>query len=68
MLLNGAWIGHTSMLLVLHGGAETATVTLPQVPGLTAYQRVWDSTQERPGSTWRSRPRPPALSVPQAKQ
>ena len=26
------------------------------------------STQDRPGSTWRSSPRPPALSVPHAKQ
>jgi glycogen operon protein len=49
MLLNGAWIGHTSVLVVLHGGAEPAQVTLPVVPGLTAYELLWDSAQERPG-------------------
>ena len=50
MLLNGAWVGHESVLLVLHGGAEDAKVRLPAVPGLTAYQLLWDSAQERPGS------------------
>ena len=47
MLLNGAWIGQTSVLVVLHGG-EAGTVTLPAVPGLMAYELVWDSTDERP--------------------
>jgi glycogen operon protein len=49
MLLNGAWIGHESLLVLLHGGAQAATVTLPTVPGLTAYELLWDSTDERPG-------------------
>jgi glycogen operon protein len=53
MLLNGAWIGHVSLLVVLHGGAQRATVTLPEVPGLTAYRLLWDSTDERPGRTQR---------------
>jgi glycogen operon protein len=48
MLLNGAWLGHRSFLVVLHGGLEDAKVTLPEVPGLTAYQLLWDSSQERP--------------------
>jgi glycogen operon protein len=57
MLLNGAWIGHTSLLVVLHGGAEPATVTLPSVPGLTAYELLWDSTDEHPQAA--ALPQPP---------
>jgi isoamylase len=48
MLLNGAWIGHRSVLVVFHGGPAEAKVTLPAAPGLTAYELLWDSTQERP--------------------
>ncbi len=48
MLLNGAWIGHRSILIVVHGGAEDAKVRLPMVPGLTAYELLWDSALERP--------------------
>ncbi|SES07978.1 glycogen operon protein [Pedococcus cremeus] len=51
MLLNGAWIGHRSVLIVMHGGAEDAKVTLPSVPGLTAYELLWDSASERPQPT-----------------
>jgi glycogen operon protein len=58
MLLNGAWMGEATMLVVLHGGADRAKVTLPAVPGLTAYQLLWDSSDERPG--------PPADSTPPA--
>jgi glycogen operon protein len=50
MLLNGAWLGHASLLVVLHGSRDAGKVTLPAVPGLTAYQLVWDSTDERPGA------------------
>ena len=49
MLLNGAWLGQSSLLVVLHGAADPEKVTLPEVPGLTAYQLLWDSTDERPG-------------------
>ena len=49
MLLNGAWVGHASVLVVLHGSSDAGKVTLPAVPGLTAYQLLWDSTDERPG-------------------
>ncbi len=48
LLLNGAWIGHRSVLIVMHGGAEDAKVRLPAVPGLTAYELLWDSALERP--------------------
>ena len=51
MLLNGAWIGHRSVLIVMHGGAEDTKVTLPSVPGLTAYELLWDSAFERPQPT-----------------
>jgi glycogen operon protein len=51
MMLNGAWIGHRSVLIVMHGGAEDAKVTLPSVPGLTAYELLWDSAVERPQPT-----------------
>ena len=50
MLLNGAWIGHASVLVVLHGAPDADKVTLPAVAGLTAYQLLWDSTDERPTS------------------
>ena len=49
MLLNGAWIGRASVLVVLQGAPDPAEVTLPSVAGLTAYQLLWDSTEERPG-------------------
>jgi glycogen operon protein len=49
MLLNGARRGSESLLRVFHGGADDATVTLPTVPGLTAYQLLWDSALEVPG-------------------
>jgi isoamylase len=55
LVLNGAWIGHTSVLVVLHGGGA-GKVTLPEVPGLTAYELLWDSTDERP--------RDPGLATP----
>ncbi|WP_457252393.1 glycogen debranching protein GlgX [Pedococcus sp. P5_B7] len=56
MLLNGAWIGHASLLVVLHGSPEVGKVTLPAVPGLTAYQLLWDSSDERPGPLGDSTP------------
>jgi glycogen operon protein len=37
------------VLVVLHGSSDAGKVTLPAVPGLTAYQLLWDSTDERPG-------------------
>jgi isoamylase len=48
MFLNGAWLQDRSLLLVLRGEAQPGTVTLPAVPGLTAYELLWDSTLERP--------------------
>jgi glycogen operon protein len=34
----------------MHGGAEDTKVRLPAVPGLTAYELLWDSAFERPGA------------------
>jgi glycogen operon protein len=48
MVLNGRWLGERSALLLVHGGVEDTTLTLPTVPGLTAYQLMWDSAWERP--------------------
>ena len=48
MYLDGAELGERSALVLLHGGAQPARVTLPTPPGLTAYERVWDSAWERP--------------------
>ena len=56
MVFNGAWIGHRSLLVVMHGGADGAKVTLPAVPGLTTYELLWDSAADRP--------RAPAEPVP----
>ena len=48
MLVNGAWLGHESVLVVLHGGLDEQQATLPTAPGLTAYRLLWDSQWERP--------------------
>ncbi|WP_317183790.1 glycogen debranching protein GlgX [Intrasporangium sp.] len=47
-LFNGAWFGHRSALLQVNGSAWAAEVTLPRAPGTTAYEPLWDSTEERP--------------------
>jgi glycogen operon protein len=55
MFLDGTHEGGTSLLVIFHGGASDAEVTLPAVdtrlgsPGEpTAYRLVWDSAQELP--------------------
>ena len=64
MLVNGAWLGVRSVLVVLHGGIHDATVNLPDVPGLTAYRLLWDSAWERPQpGTTVAPPGPVALSA-----
>jgi len=49
MLLDGAWLGEQSVLVVMHGEAAAGKVSLPEGPGHAAYQLLWDSTDERPG-------------------
>jgi glycogen operon protein len=48
MYLDGADLGERSVLVLVHGGAAPAAVTLPEPPGGTAYERLWDSAWERP--------------------
>ena len=48
MLLDGGWIGTHSILIVLHGAAESGTVTLPDSPGIRGYSVLWDSAWETP--------------------
>jgi isoamylase len=51
MYLDGAELGERSVLVLVHGGAVPAAVTLPEPPGGTAYERLWDSAWERPQRT-----------------
>ena len=47
-LYNGAAISEQSVLLVVNGSAGAVDVTLPAAPGVTAYELLWDSADERP--------------------
>jgi glycogen operon protein len=51
MYLDGADLGERSALVLVHGGAAPTLVTLPEPPGGTAYERLWDSAWERPQRT-----------------
>ena len=48
MFLNGSHVGGESLLIVFHGGARSAEVTLPAWGEGAAYRLVWDSAWERP--------------------
>src|SRR5690606_28011109 len=48
MLLDGSWIGADSVLLLLHGSAEDAMVTLPDPSWVDRYELLWSSEWERP--------------------
>ncbi len=48
MFLDGTHVGGESLLMVFHGGAQSAEVTLPAREGHTAYLLLWDSAWERP--------------------
>ena len=48
MLVNGAYVGQRSVLVVVNGSLDDVEVTLPTVPGVTAYRLLWDSAWERP--------------------
>ncbi|GAB2757167.1 glycogen debranching protein GlgX [Terrabacter koreensis] len=47
-LYNGAWFSQQSVLVVVNGSARKTEATLPHAPGVTAYQLLWDSADERP--------------------
>jgi isoamylase len=48
MHLDGTHIGGSSMLIIFHGGAQDAEVTLPLRGDGATYRLVWDSVWERP--------------------
>jgi glycogen operon protein len=48
MHLSGHRLHSPSVHVVLHGRRADADVTLPTVPGVTAYRLLWDSAWERP--------------------
>ena len=48
MFLDGTHVGGESMLVVFHGGAQAAEVTLPPRGEGAAYHLVWDSAWELP--------------------
>jgi len=52
MVLDGAHVGGESLLIVFHGGAWDAEVTLPSRGSGAAYRLVWDSAWERPLNPW----------------
>ncbi|XVX21416.1 glycogen debranching protein GlgX [Actinomycetota bacterium] len=45
---NGAWLGHTSILIVFHGAEDDDEFVLASPPGVRSYQLLWDSAWERP--------------------
>jgi isoamylase len=48
MFLDGTNVGGESLLVVFHGGAQSAEVTLPALGEGAAYRLVWDSAWELP--------------------
>ena len=50
MFLDGTHVGGDSLLLIFHGGARDAEVTLPPRGGAAAYRLVWDSAWELPAA------------------
>ena len=48
MFLDGTHVGGESLLIVFHGGAQSAEVTLPARGDRTTYLLLWDSAWDRP--------------------
>jgi isoamylase len=48
MMLDGTHVGGDSLLIIFHGGAQDAEVTLPARGDGATYHLVWDSAWERP--------------------
>jgi len=48
MFLDGTHVGGESLLLIFHGGAQSAEVKLPAREGRTTYLLLWDSAWDRP--------------------
>ncbi len=51
MFLDGSPVGGQSLLIIFHGGARDAEVTLPAQGDGAAYRLVWDSTWEAPAAS-----------------
>ncbi len=50
MFLDGTHVGGESLLVIFHGGAQSAEVVLPALGEGAAYRLLWDSVWERPGA------------------
>jgi glycogen operon protein len=48
MFLDGTHVGGESLLIVFHGCAQSAQVTLPARESRTTYLLLWDSAWDRP--------------------
>ncbi len=67
MLVNGAWIDDSSVLVVLQAGDEEE-VTLPSGPGIGVFTLLWDSTWERPQPPGEPVPPGPVPVAPRSMQ
>ena len=67
MLVNGAWLGGESVLVVLQTD-DDAGVTLPRAPGVSAYTLLWDSAWERPQPAGEPIPPGPVAVEPRSMQ
>ncbi|MEO6145032.1 MAG: glycogen debranching protein GlgX, partial [Dermatophilaceae bacterium] len=48
LFLDGTHVGAESLLVIFHGGAQSAEVVLPALREGAAYRLLWDSAWERP--------------------
>ncbi|AKU17469.1 glycogen debranching protein GlgX [Luteipulveratus mongoliensis] len=48
VVFDGADVGDGRLLMVLHGSAHDATITLPQQDGVAHWNLLWDSRFDRP--------------------
>ena len=54
MFLDGTHVGGETLLVILHGGAQGAEVTLPAPGEGAAYRLLWDSAWDLPLPSWDS--------------
>jgi isoamylase len=62
MFLDGTPLEADSLLVVFHGGAAAAEVTLPGHAGVTAYELLWDSAWDLPRAGGKVEPGPVEVS------
>jgi len=63
MFLDGSHLEADSLLLVFHGGAHGAEVTLPDHAGVRAYELLWDSSWATPRVGSKVEPGPVSVSA-----